>query len=180
MSSHPKKVAEFRNMSNFPEVEVMIVLSVAATAQSGQFAAGGLVFPQPQKVRSSLFIFDTGAQWSVISEALSTSLGFRRTAKDVTTARGLGGEIDVVECRLMINLGTWIEVPCLIQCSQRPNGPQENLLGMKGLLDRYRFSLDGNAVRVYAKPERERKKVSMNVRRTMTRVSNAIHYTVDD
>ncbi|MBL8231309.1 MAG: retroviral-like aspartic protease family protein [Bryobacterales bacterium] len=97
--------------------------------------------PELDAVRSDIFVFDTGADITLISRPLALDLGLDLTPPAQPQSIGTCGlPMVVVHRKVRILLQSeWMEIDCVVPVSPFRD---ENLLGMRGLIDRFRFEFD--------------------------------------
>jgi len=145
----PAPLARFNNLASSAS-EIALRIDLAAADLSAFYAVGNLRIPRPGKWQEDDFIFDIGAQKSVVCGGLALELGldlYGETVK-VETVRGV---VRVKESWFRINIGLdWVLLPCWVPWPvERATDADENLLGLAGLMEKYDILLTKEEVLFY-------------------------------
>ena len=148
-----KLVDAFKNRSLYPDREFILLATVAApeTQSSGVVVA----FHQ---TRDALFVYDSGADFTLISGGLAAQLMLPHYDSPVLV-NAVEGTLKVVMSRFRIKLGgSLIEIPCVIPWPVLRYDKRPNLLGRCGLGEKFGFYCNASWLRVYedaSRPESE-------------------------
>lgn len=128
----PRIVAKWRNLAG-PESDQRFLLELTVAASSER---EGIL------QETATFVLDTGSDITIVSPSLALVLGLRnRALVHVQRSDGTAEPMHAGEIKIMVG-DQWVLLPCLIPNSPSSGEEMQNLLGMKGLLDKYVIQFD--------------------------------------
>jgi hypothetical protein len=138
----------FPNLSQRPEEEVIVRLDVGPAEKHFYRTGGPFWIPEPRFARNTqaLFLFDSGAQLSILSGSLAVRLGLNLMGPVQVVFGVVDSRCTALETTFRVYLDPeWLELPCLVPCSGSgdvdPLNATENLLGLGGLFPRFEIML---------------------------------------